>query len=1115
MSRRPQPLTRCVLTLAITCTLTLHGSSSAQPSPSPSPSTVEPTIRLLNPSAGYDPGLDPTGADDPPKLSDLLDADETYHVVAWQSDPRADEMVEASIRYPGGNEVTVGTLGRSAADPHVWEMSWDIPETLPDGEATFSVYLFGHTVDGIEQRAFDQTTVEVAHEDPDGVDPGDVEPAAQTVAMSWPTQAGPLGFYKPRGGTWSAVIDGIVSSEAARVSLAYSTSPPGAAPEFTPCGRVITSSLPGFGARPRAFQGTCSLGAGELPSKVTALAAVCEGSLADRSSGVLVQGAADVHVLRPYEQVPGDMTLALDRDHGRALADSCVSFVATVLDGLARPVQGANVDVHVSGPDDALQLGSGGSASKAPDDRTTHVVQPASNCSGAPAAHQGLHRVPGGADVKHRESFRGTGLDGPPGTSGVEPGQWRFTVYSPGPGGAGVTAWLDDEPLDGESTQRPVDDDTLEPAEPAASARAQWFVAMPVLSFDPPGASGAVGDCTRYLLKVRSGAAPLPEVNVDLHAATKLDGVRFCVPHDAEALRAPDEGPHHPVDASQSRDEVAGATTLHAETETNAAGNVVFGLTSPAPGEASLTAWIDGEPETDDDTMASVERRATATATWVDCAAGGHLSFVSPSAYGGATRGPGSGTALSTKTDADKAVHVIVRSDCASFVPSVEIQLARGSTFSPIGHATRVSGTDTYEMSWSGVPADGTYRLRAHAEGGGADEDQTVTVNATDFSGGDVTDQADETLEITKPGNGTPASFLRGATAVDGIASAGAEGVDLYYSKIDAGSTPVRADWTACGYVPLDGTGAAPQPFRGACALRAPDQPSEVTAVAALTLDCGIGRDGCDAAPDSGERDLLTFRKDSGDAHRVFGYEALPALTLTPAENESTVGACATFTVSLADHSGQAVVGDNVDVHLNGPDDGVAFCAPEGEASARPPAEGGHSLGHAGQSAHVEAAGADTYHVEGETDSRGLFTFGVQSDAPGDSGVVVWLDRVDDDFPASDDATDRSVMHWIAPRCSITGTDGADRLRGTAGADRMCGFGGNDTMFGLAGDDVLVGGRGADRVTGGPGDDVLRGGPGDDVLRGGDGRDRCTGRPPDRATTCESVDPVARSSRHV
>jgi hypothetical protein len=93
----------------------------------------------------------------------------------------------------------------------------------------------------------------------------------------------------------------------------------------------------------------------------------------------------------------------------------------------------------------------------------------------------------------------------------------------------------------------------------------------------------------------------------------------------------------------------------------------------------------------------------------------------------------------------------------------------------------------------------------------------------------------------------------------------------------------------------------------------------------------------------------------------------------------------------------------------------------------------------------------------------------------------------------------------VQPRgCTITGTDGDDKLTGTAGNDVMCGLdgndaiaagGGDDVVFGDAGDDRLEGGAGADTAYGGDGTDRVLGGDGDDVLAGGPGGDRLEGGP--------------------
>ena len=52
------------------------------------------------------------------------------------------------------------------------------------------------------------------------------------------------------------------------------------------------------------------------------------------------------------------------------------------------------------------------------------------------------------------------------------------------------------------------------------------------------------------------------------------------------------------------------------------------------------------------------------------------------------------------------------------------------------------------------------------------------------------------------------------------------------------------------------------------------------------------------------------------------------------------------------------------------------------------------------------------------------------------------------------------------PACTITGTEGVDRLSGTNGNDVICGLGGNDTVWGLAGVDDIYGGLGNDTLYG-------------------------------------------------
>jgi hypothetical protein len=87
-------------------------------------------------------------------------------------------------------------------------------------------------------------------------------------------------------------------------------------------------------------------------------------------------------------------------------------------------------------------------------------------------------------------------------------------------------------------------------------------------------------------------------------------------------------------------------------------------------------------------------------------------------------------------------------------------------------------------------------------------------------------------------------------------------------------------------------------------------------------------------------------------------------------------------------------------------------------------------------------------------------------------------------------ATGSSAEAPRRPSCTITGTNGNDRLHGTAGPDVICARGGDDHVYGRGGDDVLLLGTGQDHFYGGRGEDRVYGGGGRDNGGGGRGDDR-------------------------
>lgn len=1117
------------------------GSPTASPSASPTP--TGPSIAFLNPrpfDRGYlKPPREP-GQIDPPKISDRFDGvDRAYHIVSTVSELPANPIVEAYIQYGTNPEITVGTLDPVPGKPNSYEMYWDIPDSLAEGTATMRVRLYSQTPTGFVEVAADEVVVDMQHKGEAPIVPPD-QPADETVEITWPSSGGQLGFYKPRGGLWRTVIDGKASEFTSEVEFWYTTSAPGAVPEYKRCGHTTTFNRAGFGSTPISFQAICALAAADVPSNVLAVAAVAEeGDKPDRSdvfdTDELTQDAADVHVINHYLQDPDLMDIDLEpitlgdypqlrRKPSGQTTNRCLVYRAIVTDPLQRLVVGANIDVEIQGPNDQVRFGQDSSTSNTQStqqvpDKGGHSSEAAVDCDNTNnESTQGDHNVPGGPDVKHRESLTGTGLSG---GAGAGLGGWTFAIFSPNPGMTSLTAWIDDEDLLVEKEQRPADTDELDPGEAFDTDFAQWYPAAATLSFDPAGGTGPAGSCQRYVLKARAGTDVIPGINVDVHIVGPEDSVDYCDPADATPRRAPDlpasgANQHTAKDGdSATHPNPNGPDTLHTEGETDGEGNFVIGITSPVTGDTSLQAWIDGEVDEDsnfDNDEQGSEPAATASHSWAAATGDAELSFVNPSGYGGGDE------ELSAKLDANNTYHVVVRVDSPDLVPGVELlYTADGTTFTTLGDMTRVGNSDTYEFFWNmqGATENTTSKLRARIKNTTIVEDRTVTIN--NAASGTPPDTQGEALEITKPANGATASFSNRKLTIEGTASGGADGLDLFYTKKPAKDTAAGADWISCGNIDL-APGSAPVNFSGVCTLTGADQPSQVTAIAAITFDCTDPVPGANCNPAPGQTPARQGAVDSGDAHRVFGIDANPILQIEPAEAEGTVGDCHRFVLEVSDQNGQPIGNENVDLHITGPGDRPDFCDPaEGGSARSAPGQGDHVTGEdADQGGHASESGPDTQHTEGSLPANGRFVFGISSDQVGDTQILAWLDRTEDDVMGADERSDTALMHWVASGdCTIEGTDDGETIEGTQGDDIICARGGDDIVKGRGGNDIIKGQGGNDILRGGDGDDDLRGGRGKDRLRGGPGTDSCRGGGGrDSAKGCESTRGMAVTRRY-
>jgi hypothetical protein len=439
----------------------------------------------------------------------------------------------------------------------------------------------------------------------------------------------------------------------------------------------------------------------------------------------------------------------------------------------------------------------------------------------------------------------------------------------------------------------------------------------------------------------------------------------------------------------------------------------VFGLTSPVSDDTTIEAWVDYNEDsgvTDTDTRASEEPGGTATLTWAASAADARVSFLNPSGYGGADP-----SIVSNKTDTDGKYHIVTRVDSVE-VPGIELLIsANGTTFTKIGDATQVSGTDTWDLPWDVNVNDGSYTLRARITGTTDKiEDRAISVE-NDAAPPDPTVQPAETAEITKPLNGTIVPFSQKRTTVEGKASAGSDGIDVYYTKVAAKDTPVGGDWIFCGYIDLT-QGTAPQTFSGSCRLQGADQASSVKGIAAVPYDCDQPN-GCDATPPAPPQERQPGGEEAGDAHRVFGTEGNPKITIEPAETAAEPGTCEKYVVHVTDATGQAIDNQNVDVHATGPTDALDFCAPaEGGSNHNAPQEGGHAVesGQEDEGTHPDETNPDTQHIEGSTNDQGRFVFGLASPDEGDSQLLAWIDSTDNDEKGDSEAGDTALMHWTA-----------------------------------------------------------------------------------------------------
>ena len=345
---------------------------------------------------------------------------------------------------------------------------------------------------------------------------------------------------------------------------------------------------------------------------------------------------------------------------------------------------------------------------------------------------------------------------------------------------------------------------------------------------------------------------------------------------------------------------------------------------------------------------------------------------------------------------------------------------------------------DVWEAHWDTrqVP-DGTYQLQAILFTGQTEvsrDTTTVVVNNTNPPGSGTTADTDpqgETVEIVQPRNGAGMGFyppdpntgveraiVRVSYSIQEQPgpppgpSPGTAQVQVFYTISAPGTEP---QWKSCGTESASANGANDGIT---CTLVSPDDASQVTGVAAVASD------------DRGN--------DSGDAHRVYGYDQEPKTVdlttstdrnnTTPSNRDSvaTSGCSPVFSARVTDQFGAPIFGVDVDAHASGPADDLKFVdepdssaessddskAPENHASE--PAMTTCSASGSTQGDHEIHLEPDRKHVEATagTDDGGDWDFKLYSPTAGVTHITAWADLDENDRFCATEPRDTSTIGW-------------------------------------------------------------------------------------------------------
>lgn len=451
---------------------------------------VGPTIQLVNPHSGTS--------------LDVSDKGLPYHLNSWVGTVPPSPLVEYELDVTtcdpiSGPETVTRTIGSAEQKGNSFDLLWDIEGDIADTEADPSgdclnfpveyvlraILYTGFTVPGTGvEVARDETEITINHED-DSNPQQSQDDAAEAAEIIYPVNGGPLGVYiRPDGSGGNFTVEAKFSSAVTNYAAAYYTiSEFGEEPVWRSCGsRAGTSAVEG--QEMATFR--CSTAAGDYALDVTGVAVVANDTPSSPAGGqAQFDESGDAHVVTPYFQTVNSLVIepmtTSDAPVSTANVDAdCVQFVTTATDDQGRPIGNMNMDVAAIGPSDQLRFdtytGSGSvSDANQPPDKGHANPEVGRSCNGGSDSgtngSQGVHKLPGGPDVKHIESTGGTDLRG----------EWEFALLADRMGGTQLTAFTDED-----------DDDKLCGQEKSVDASIGWLSGAP----SPTGTDTETESCT-------------------------------------------------------------------------------------------------------------------------------------------------------------------------------------------------------------------------------------------------------------------------------------------------------------------------------------------------------------------------------------------------------------------------------------------------------------------------------------------------------------------------------------------------------------------------------------------------------------------------------------------